>query len=112
MPDRIQFYLDEMVPKAVADGLRARGIQCTRTSEVSNLAQQDTNQLDHARETGCVLFTRDSDFAELHSQGREHCGIVYIPQQRRVGIGNIINSLCLVHDVLTPEEMKNRIEYL
>lgn len=112
MPDKIKFYLDEMVPKAVADGLRARGIECVRTGDAENLSIADVDQLEFATRSGSVLFTRDSDFVELHSQGKEHCGIVYVPQQRRIGIGAMISSLCLVHDVLTPEEMRNHLEYL
>lgn len=101
-----------MAPKAVADGLRARGVECVGTSESGNASQPDTEQLRYATENGFVVFTRDSDFAELHAKGQEHAGIVYIPQQRRVSLGNLINSLCLVHDVLTPEDMINRIEYM
>ena len=112
MPDFIRFYLDEMVPKAVADGLRARGVECVRTSESGNLAKPDTNQLTFATENELVIFTRDSDFVQMHSEGHKHAGIVYIPQQRRVGLGTIINALCLVHDVLKPEEMINHVEYL
>lgn len=101
-----------MVPEAVARGLRARGIDCVRTNEAGNLSQHDGGQLEFARREDYVVFTRDSDFLELDAEGAEHCGIAYLPQQRRVSIGEVINSLCLVHDVLTPEEMKNRIEYL
>lgn len=101
-----------MVPRAVALGLKARGIECLRTSEGENLSQSDEDQLNFASREGYVLFTRDSDFVELHSQGRSHAGIVYIPQQRRVGVGTMINALCLVHDVLTAEDMVNHIEYL
>ncbi|MFA5504987.1 MAG: DUF5615 family PIN-like protein [Vulcanimicrobiota bacterium] len=112
MPEWIKFYLDEMVSEAVAKGLRARGIDCIRTNEAGNLSQSDASQLDFARREGYAVFTRDSDFLELHAEGIEHCGIVYLPQQRRVSIGEIINSLCLLHDVITPQDIQNRVEYL
>lgn len=112
MPERIKFYLDEMVPKAVAAGLKARGIDCLRTSDAENLSQPDEDQLEFAAREGYVIFTLDSDFVQLHAAGRSHAGIVYIPQQRRVSIGTMINSLCLVHDVLTPEEMIGHVEFL
>ena len=101
-----------MAPNALADGLRARGVECLRTNESDNVSNSDIEQLQFSFENGYVIFTRDSDFTELHSQGHQHAGIVYIPQQRRVRLGEMINSLCLVHDVLTPQEMINRLEYL
>ena len=39
-----------------------------------------------------------------------HRGIVYAPQQTPVG--HIIRGLMLIHDVLSPEEMHNHVEFL
>jgi hypothetical protein len=40
-----------------------------------------------------------------------HPGVVYAPKAKR-SIRQIIRGLTLVHEVLTPEEMISRVEYL
>ncbi len=56
------------------------------------------------------MFTQDDDFLKLHAAGWEHAGIVYARQQ--TSVGHIIRSLLLIYEVLSAEEMVNRIEYL
>lgn len=57
-----------MVPKAVAVGLQLRGIDVLTTGQAKNLSRPDEDQLDYATREDRVLFTRDSDYAELHAQ--------------------------------------------
>ncbi|MDM9382548.1 hypothetical protein QUB80_17760 [Chlorogloeopsis sp. ULAP01] len=56
------------------------------------------------------MVTHD-DFLILSSQGSEHCGIVYCQKDTK-SIGYLIRMLILLYEVVTVEELKNRVEYL
>lgn len=109
-PERIRFYFDEHVPKAVARGLRERGIVVLTVSEAGLLGRSDEWQLNFARKAGRVLFTQDADFIRLHASGAEHAGIVYAPQQTTVG--EMVRGLVLVCELLDPSEMEGHVEFL
>lgn len=70
------FHLDEHIDHAVALGLRQRGIDVTTTTDAELLGASDEQQLEFARQSGCVLLTQDSDLLRLHQQGIHHAGIV------------------------------------
>jgi hypothetical protein len=57
-----------------------------------------------------VLFTQDADFLALHRQGLAHFGLAYAPQW--TPIGELVRGLLLIHDVLTAEEMRGRVEFI
>jgi hypothetical protein len=46
----------------------------------------------------------------LHAGGARHAGIAYA--QPTLAIGAIISGLMLIHQVLTPDEMRDRVEFL
>lgn len=110
MVKSISFYLDEHVPTAVAAGLNRRGVDVLTVQEAGTLGAEDETHLALAREQGRVIFTQDADFLRLHSAGTEHAGIVYVPQQ--TPIGYILRGLMLIYEVLEPDDMKNRVEFL
>jgi hypothetical protein len=110
MPEKLKFYLDEHVPPDVANGLRRYGIDVLTTVEAGRRGAADLGQLAFASEQGRVIFTHDSDYLKLHSQGVTHAGIVYSPRQK--SIGDIISSLLLLYQVYEAAEMLNRVEYL
>ncbi len=95
---------------AVADGLQRRGADVLTTQEAKTLGATDEEHLPIAANEGRVMFTQDDDFLKLHAAGWEHAGIVYARQQ--TSVGHIIRSLLLICEVLSAEEMANRIEYL
>jgi Domain of unknown function (DUF5615) len=105
----IQFYLDEHIPKAVADGLRRRGIAVTRAQEVGLRRASDEEHLEFAKRKSCVLVTKDSDFLRLGHASPFHKGIVYFDQS--VTIGEMVNALELVDETLMPAEMIDHVEY-
>ena len=109
-PERIRFYVDEHVPKAVAKGLRERGISTLTVSEAGFLGASDERQLEFARKAGRVFFTQDADFLRLHASGVEHAGIVYTSQQ--TPIGEMVRGLMLVCGLLDPSEMEGHVEFL
>lgn len=112
MPERLQFYFDEMVAVDIASGLRRRGVNVLTTQEAGNLSLPDEMQLAFAKQEGRVFFTMDDDFLVLHNNGHGHAGIIYIPQNRRISVGDAVKNLWLVYEVLTPEEMKGHLEFL
>jgi uncharacterized protein with PIN domain len=107
----IRFHLDENVDHAIAHGLRRHGIDVTVSSETGLLRASDPEQLAFARTEQRVLVTHDEDFLILHRQGMSHAGIAYChPDAPR--IGQIIRGLLLIWGVMTPEDMRNHVEFL
>lgn len=111
MARTIRFHLDEHVSPVVAEGLRRRGIDATTTQAAGLLGSDDEAQLAHCRAQSRVLLTSDDDFLRLHEQGIDHAGIVYCRQQSR-SIGDMIRGLELIWEVLEPEEMRGKVEFL
>lgn len=110
MSEPVKFYLDEHVHPAVAAGLRRRGVDVLTTQEASMLSATDEEHLVLAAREGRVIFTQDEDFLRLHARDESHGGIVYVRQ--RTPVGYIVRGLILIHEALSAEEMKNRVEFL
>lgn len=111
MVREIKFHLDENVSNAIASGLRKRRIDVTTTPEQGLIAVSDEVQLEFSLFQGRAIFTQDTDFLRLNQSNINHLGIVYCPQQTK-SIGQIIQGLVLIWELLEPEEMLGRIEYL
>jgi predicted nuclease of predicted toxin-antitoxin system len=111
MARTIRFYLDENCHRAIAEGLRRRGIDVTTTPEVGLLSSTDERQAAFSLAQARVLFTQDHDFLRLHAAGTTHSGIVYCRKDTR-SIGDIIQALVLIWEILEAEEMRNHVEYL
>jgi len=113
--DRIKIYANESVPIAVAEGLRRRGIDARSCRDVENYGLTDEQQLDYARQNCFVIFTHDDDFLKLNiehaAHGKEHAGVIYA-HQRSFSIGECIRRIKIIVDILSPEEMKNHVEFL
>ena len=110
MANNIGFYMDENVPSAVTHGLRLRGVEVVTTQDAGLIGASDEAQLNLAASQDRVLFSQDADFLGLHQQGLAHAGLAYAPQW--MSIGDLVRGLLLIHDVLTPEEMRGRVEFL
>ena len=106
----IRYYADEHVAKAVASGLRLRGIDVLTVGEAGLLAASDAEHMAFALAQGRVVFTQDDDFLRLATQGVQHAGIVYATQQ--TPIGHIVRGLVLIQQVLSAEEMVGVVEFL
>lgn len=107
---RISYYLDEHVARAVALGLRRRGVDVLTVQEAGLAGGSDVSHLAFAASQGRATFTQDDDFLRLHTQGVSHAGIIYGP--RRMAVGDVIRGLVLISNVLTPDEMHNHVEFL
>ncbi len=110
MGDRIAFYMDEHVPRAVTNGLRRRGVNVLTAQKAGMLGASDFEHLELAHSDNRVVFTQDADFLRMHKADISHLGIVYAPQQ--TPIGHIIRGLMTIYDILDSEEMMGRVEYI
>lgn len=110
MKNRIKFYLDEHVSKAVAKGLRRRGVDVITVVEAGLLSATDEEHLERAKSERRTIFTQDDDFLRIHAAGNEHAGIVYAHQGKEIGA--LISGLMLIYQILEVEDMINHVEYL
>jgi predicted nuclease of predicted toxin-antitoxin system len=111
MQEAIKYHLDEHVHPAIAEGLRRRGINVTTTIDAELLGAEDEKHLEFCGIENRVAVTNDADFLRLHSLGVFHRGIVYYHMESR-SIGEILRSLILIHELLSPEEMRNSVEFI
>jgi predicted nuclease of predicted toxin-antitoxin system len=108
---RIRYHLDEHITSVIARELRLRGIDVTTTVEVNLRTKSDDSQLAFATQKGRVLVTHDDDFLKLAIFNKNHSGIAYC-HQNKLSIGQIIETLVLMYEVYTPEDMIGRVEFL
>jgi len=107
----IRYHLDEHVDRAVAEGLRHRGVDVTTTVGAGLEGAADEDQLTFAAAQGRVFVTRDRHFLVLHSHGVAHAGIAFWHSKRR-NVGQLVLDLVLLWRATTAEEMRGRVEYL
>lgn len=111
MAERIRFHLDEHLNPKTARALQDYGVAFTTTVEASLRTSLDDAQLEYVRRQERVLVTNDTDFLRIASRDRNHPGIVFCDRRRHT-LGDIIQALILVYEVITPEEMVGRVEYI
>jgi uncharacterized protein with PIN domain len=106
----VRYYTDENISRAVINGLRQRGVDVLSVPDANMMGASDEEHLAFALEQGRIIVTHDDDFLRLAASGRAHAGIVYGSQQ--LSVGEMIRALVLIYDVLTLEDMKNKVEFL
>jgi len=93
-----QFYTDSHIAKAVAEQLRAKGVDVVRCQEVGLADVDDDIHLDYALREGRVVLTQDKDFLRLNAEwqaaSKPHAGIMYcLPHLKGPkGIGPIVKT--------------------
>ncbi|HEX6190579.1 MAG TPA: DUF5615 family PIN-like protein [Pyrinomonadaceae bacterium] len=110
MADRIRFHLDEHVDPAIATALRRVGINVTTTIEAGLRTKNDEAHLQFARNEERVIVTRDQDFLRRAHHIGDHPGIVFYTATQTMR--EIIEGLILICEVMTPEELVGRVEYI
>lgn len=80
------------------------------TKDANMLGADDEEHLNFALRKQRVIFTQDEDFLKLHAKGVTHRGIIFAHQRRP--IGQVIQGIMLIHQVLDSTEMKNHVEFL
>lgn len=112
---KLRIYTDENVDVRVAEGLRRRGVEAKSAYEEGNLGLGDEAQFAHAASLQAVIFTHDHHFVEIaiekSQRGDEHYGVIFV-EMHRLNMGECIRRLALYADVLSAEEMINRVEFL
>lgn len=111
MSEQIRFHLDENANPDIARALRRYGIDITTTVEAGLRMSDDSTQWAYAQEERRVIVTHDDDFLVLASQMPNHHGIAYCKPQKRSS-GQLIETLRLMYELLSAEEMQGRVEYL
>jgi hypothetical protein len=107
----IRYHLDEVVPPAVAHGLRKHGIDVTTARDADLLKATDSAHLEYAHAEGRVLVTHDRDFLRLAKPDTSHSGIAYCHQHHRT-IGQLVRLLVALWRSRTAAEMHNHIAFL
>ena len=96
--------------RAAIRELRERGIDVLSVPKASMLGALDEENLAFALAEGRVIFTQDADFLRLAAAGHEHAG--FANARQGTSVGDIIQGLMLIVQVLDAGEMKGKFEYL
>jgi predicted nuclease of predicted toxin-antitoxin system len=111
----LSFLLDEHLPKALAIGLRLRGIEVSMAYAEGVDGFSDVELLHYATNHNMVLISQDDDLlviaADLQTQGIAFSGVIY-SHQRQLSVGELVRDLELVANTLEPEEIQNTVLYL
>lgn len=111
----LRLYMDESVSRPITVALRRQNVDVLTVQADGLTGMADEDVLNRATDLGRVIFTQDDDFllhgAERQRSGRPFGGIVYA-HQTRVSIGQCIEDLLLLAQVMEPADMESRIEYL
>jgi predicted nuclease of predicted toxin-antitoxin system len=112
---RLKIYTDENVDIRVSEGLRRRGIKAFSAIEKEMVGASDIEHFKYASDLQAVIFTHDHHFLEIANSlvkdGKEHWGVIFV-EMDRLSVGECISRLAVCAEVLTAEEMINRIEFL
>jgi predicted nuclease of predicted toxin-antitoxin system len=72
----LKFYFDEMMPRAVAQQLIARGSEVIMAIDVGMTGKPDEEHLNFATQQAAIVVTRDAPFAGLTAQKSDHAGLI------------------------------------
>lgn len=112
---RLKIYTDENVDIRISIGLRKRGIKVFSTIEKGLIGIADIEHFRNASDKKAAIFTHDHHFLEIAKifikNGKSHWGVIFV-QMNKLSVGECIKRLSLCADILSAEEMKDRIEFL
>lgn len=111
----LALYFDEHVHRAIADGLRLRGVDVLTIQQDGRRSLPDPQVLDRATELGRVLFSQDDDLlAEARRRqrlGQPFVGVIYA-HSLHVTIGDCVRDLELIAKISFPEDLANQVQFL
>jgi hypothetical protein len=113
----IQIYVDEDAARRdLVNALRSAGVTVFTALEAGLKGAPDEQQLAYATERECVLYSHNaSDFYRLHTEwvsaGREHAGMILVPQQR-YAVGEQLRRILRIRASKSAHSMRNRVEFL
>jgi len=112
---KLRIYTDENVDVHVAEGLRRRGVVAFSALEKKMIGASDLEHFIFAAHMRAAIFTHDHHFIEIAEKsalaGKDHWGVIFI-EMNRLSLGECVKRLALYADLLSVEEMQNRIEFL
>lgn len=114
---QIRLYIDEdAMAHALVQGLRARGVDVTTVIDEGMNKRDDSGQLERATQERRVIYTFNvGDFCKLHrdylAAGKSHAGIIVVYRQR-YSVGEQIRRLIELIATKSPEEMRDRLNFL
>jgi len=109
--NELTFYFDESVELAVSVQLAASGLDVVSAHSLGKLGDKDPQHLTRATQMGRVLCTYDTDFLILASNGVEHAGIIFAPEQK-ASIGGWVREIRALHARLSAEDVINQVIFL
>jgi uncharacterized ferredoxin-like protein len=107
----LSLLCDEHIHYQVIEGLRRRGIDAVTVQQVGLVSSLDEVILDMAQQQNRVVYTNDEDFLRLQATGVRHAGIFY-HHVLGYSIGEAISVVALACEVLSIDEMRNRVEFI
>ena len=102
---------DEHIDYDIIAGLMRRGIDAVSAQQMGLDATDDALILAEARRLGRIVYTGDDDYLRLDGSGILHLGILY-HRPLKYSIGEAIAAVALACQVLSPDDMANRVEFL
>ncbi len=113
----MKLLLDEMYPPALADALRAAGIESITVSEEGLADRSDPEILGAAAEGGYALLTENvADFARIATEqvasGKHHPGVLIALSSRFSRRPHGISALAAAVRAVADEQLDDRLVYL
>jgi predicted nuclease of predicted toxin-antitoxin system len=110
MAQKISFYFDEHMPRAVAQGLMSRDLQVIMAIDVGMEGKSDDEHLRYATEHETVLVTRDKPFAGRTLLHTDHTGLICWTGEK--DIGGMVRRLSEFAEQYTSEQVKRQVFWL
>jgi hypothetical protein len=114
---RVRFLLDEDIRGGIVSGLRRRepSIDVLDVNTGGLKGTRDAVLLELGNDQGRILVSSDRNtmveaFCERLANGLESAGLCIFPQ--KCSVGAMIDELLMVWAASTPDEWRNRLEYL
>jgi len=108
----LALYMDHHVPKAITNGLRARGVDVITAHEDGTDQFDDPELLDRANELHRILYTQDDDLlieaTRRMQEGISFHGVIY-GHQLRVSIGGCVRDLEIMAKAGEAEDIINQV---
>ena len=113
----MKLLLDEMYPPALADALRAAGIEAVTVNEQGLAGRSDPEILSAAAEGSYALITENvADFARIATEqvasGKHHPGVLIALSSRFSRRPHGISALAAAVRAVADEQLDDRLVYL
>jgi predicted nuclease of predicted toxin-antitoxin system len=111
----VAFYFDHNIPRAIASGLRTRGVNLVTAMEDGMDRAADPAVLDRATELGRALFSMDQDMlveaARRQGVGLPFAGVIFAGMTD-VSIGTCVHDLEIIAKAGEPDDLRSCVLFL